>query len=80
MTLTLINPTSPDAQTETVTGMEVCIPCASLIATGTDIDRHGGRWQTTSTPPAYEVTHCDLCHSPVGADRVSASVAFFCID
>lgn len=70
MALTYI--TKPD--TETVTGLEVCTCCASLVAAGATTDEHGGQWEINPAPPAYVVSHCDLCRSPIGADRVSASV------
>ena len=72
MALTLINPTKSD--TETVTGMEVCTCCASLIAAGAATDQYGGYWEINPSPTAYAVNHCDLCRNPIGADRVSASV------
>lgn len=71
MALTLIRTT---ATTETVRGMEVCACCAVLVSTGQATDRHGGIWSIGAESPLFEVSHCDLCRNPLGADRVSASV------
>lgn len=76
MALTHITPTKP----ETVTGMEVCTCCAFLISAGAATDQYGGYWEINPSPTAYAVNHCDLCRNPIGADRVSASVAFLCVD
>lgn len=59
---------------ETVSGLEVCIFCASLINAGLADDGYGGQWAIDPAPPMFDVAHCDLCRNPIGADRVSASV------
>ena len=62
-------------ETETINGMEVCTSCAVLVNAGvrTD-DTYGGYWEISPEPPRFDVSHCDLCRNPMGADRVSASV------
>lgn len=75
MALTLINPVH--CETETVSGFEVCIPCASLIAAGAATDKYGGEWAIEPYEPRYETTTCDLCRDILGPSRISASVTTF---
>ena len=72
MALTFTDPTI----TETVHGMEICVACAVHVAASRVGDRFGN-WQIDAASPRYETTHCDLCHSPLTSDRVSAAVEIF---